>query len=90
LNYADEFSWDKSAQEFLEVLDCVWRSDEEAILSRFYSTLNMFGTFAETKISEDTSPEESPEQQTRFNEEAIKKNLGLKEDKKNTAFHQGW
>jgi len=45
LNYADEFSWDKSAQEFLEVLGCVWQSDKEAILSRFYSTPNMFGTF---------------------------------------------
>jgi hypothetical protein len=46
LNYADEFSWDKSAQEFLEVLDCVWQSDEHVKLSRFYLTLNMFGTFA--------------------------------------------
>lgn len=46
LGYADEFSWDKSAQEFLEVLVCVWQSDENVKLSRFYLTLNMFGTFA--------------------------------------------
>ena len=45
MNYADEFSWDKCAQEFLEVLGRVWQSDKEAMLSRFCSTLNMFGTF---------------------------------------------
>lgn len=52
LDYADGFSWDKGAQEFLEVLRRVWRCDEEARLSRFYLTLNMSGTFVILRLSD--------------------------------------
>jgi len=52
LDYADEFSWDKGAQEFLEILERVWRCDEEARLSRFYLTLNIFGTFVILRLSD--------------------------------------
>lgn len=45
MNHADGFSWDKSAQEFSEVLERVWRVDEEATLPCFYLTQNMFDTF---------------------------------------------
>lgn len=44
MDYADAFSWDESAEGVLEVLERVWRGDEEAGLPRFYLTLNMFGT----------------------------------------------
>lgn len=45
MHYVDAFSWSKNAHGLLEVLQCVWRGDKEARLSRFCLTLNVFGTF---------------------------------------------